>query len=278
MQQTMKHLGRRLIRNLRRKLYGVTGCVPQPNKWLFLVGCYNSGTTLLHRLLSYHPQIGSMVTEGQFYTDQLPVPQELGLARSWALQPERFRMKEIGHDEIDVNRIKRQWQCAFNDSERPVLMEKSPPNAARIRWLNANFENSCFVAIVRNPYAAIQGISRKGGLSIEQAALQWESSNRIMLADLRDVPRSRVVSYEELTADPTGVLEQITGFLSLDPLNAELTSGRFKIHERNETIHNLNAAAIRMVSTDDLRRINRVTHALQTELDYPTLERADAST
>lgn len=38
--------------------------VPRPDKWLFVVGCYNSGTTLLAEMLSRHPNISGLPTEG----------------------------------------------------------------------------------------------------------------------------------------------------------------------------------------------------------------------
>ncbi|MBK9319321.1 MAG: sulfotransferase [Bacteroidetes bacterium] len=57
---------------------------PEPEKWVFILGCYNSGTTLLHKLLATHSDIGSMPNEGQFYSSQLPggeiqSPQNMGI-------------------------------------------------------------------------------------------------------------------------------------------------------------------------------------------------------
>lgn len=271
----MNRISRLLLRTGRRKLYGLTGSIPKPEKWLFIVGCYNSGTTLLNRLLARHPQIGSMRTEGQFFTDQLVVPQEVGLARSWALQPDLFRLLEDDGGNIDVNRIKKQWQRAFNDSERPVLMEKSPPNAARIRWLNANFENSYFIAILRDPYATIEGMIRKAGLQLENAAYQWEISNRIMLSDLDHVPRTLLLRYESLTDQPGIMLDQITEFLGLDKVEEVQEGECFKIHEREEPIRNLNSVSLERLSTADIMKINTITEELQKKLGYPKRERTD---
>ena len=36
----------------------------EPKKWLFLVGCYNSGTTLLRDILNEHPEIKGLPLEG----------------------------------------------------------------------------------------------------------------------------------------------------------------------------------------------------------------------
>ena len=35
-----------------------------PEKWLFVVGCYNSGTTLIADALADHPQIAALPDEG----------------------------------------------------------------------------------------------------------------------------------------------------------------------------------------------------------------------
>ena len=65
------------------------GRIPQPQKRVFLVGCYNPGTTLLLQLLDSQTSIGSPPTKGQFLTDQLATPREVGLSRLWALELDR---------------------------------------------------------------------------------------------------------------------------------------------------------------------------------------------
>jgi hypothetical protein len=113
--------------------------MPKPDRWVFLVGCYNSGTTLLHDLLASNPNVGSLHTEGQFLTDQLVLPKAVGLARLWASQPEHFQMDESSDGGVSADKIKRQWGARFDDPNRPVLIEKSPTNAARTRWLQRVF-------------------------------------------------------------------------------------------------------------------------------------------
>ena len=127
--------------------------------WVFLVGCYNSGTTLLAELLSQHPDISALSTEGHFITDQFVKDYDIGLPRMWVEREDLFRLTEAdtGPDAI---RIKKEWGMRL-DLSKQVLLEKSPPNTAKVRWLQANFENAHFVAIVRNGYAVAEGITRK---------------------------------------------------------------------------------------------------------------------
>lgn len=48
-----------------------------PKKWVFIVGCYNSGTTLLNQILSCHPDILTLPDEGAFLTRRVPTPEGL---------------------------------------------------------------------------------------------------------------------------------------------------------------------------------------------------------
>lgn len=122
-----------LRRQLRNKLNGYLGPIPAPEKWCFIVGCYNSGTKLLHKILSTHPKIGSMPNEGQFFTDQLLLPKVVGLPRIWALDPDRFRMTADDYPQVDIKTLQRQWGAKYNNPFKPVLIEKSPTNAGRTR-------------------------------------------------------------------------------------------------------------------------------------------------
>ncbi len=52
-------------------------------KWVFILGCNNSGISLLHHLLSSHPDIATLPAEGHFLTSVLPVPMTLDVGRIW---------------------------------------------------------------------------------------------------------------------------------------------------------------------------------------------------
>lgn len=80
----------RLLTNIKNWVNGYIGPLPSPNKWLFIVGCYNYGTTLLHNILASHPNIRSMPGDGQYFSNQSVFPLVLGIDRAWALKPELF--------------------------------------------------------------------------------------------------------------------------------------------------------------------------------------------
>ena len=51
-----------------------TGKRLKNKNWIFITGCYNSGTTLLNQILSTHSRISGLPDEGVMLTDQLVRP------------------------------------------------------------------------------------------------------------------------------------------------------------------------------------------------------------
>ena len=151
---------RRFASEFYRELKITLSPLPKPEKWVFIVGCYNSGTTLLHEILTNHPQIGYLPTEGHFLTDQLPSEHELDIPRMWHLRKKLFQL-ESDDSLPDATRIKREWSMRLKNRNSPILLEKSPQNGARMPWLQDNFENAHFIALIRNGYAVAEGIRRK---------------------------------------------------------------------------------------------------------------------
>ena len=247
--------------------HGRFGSIPRPDRWLFIVGCYNSGTTLLHRMIGMHPDVGTLPGEGQFFTDVLPLPRDHGLPRLWALHPEMFRLTEDSQG-VDSTRLKRQWGARFNHANRPVLAEKSPTNAARTLWLQRHFDGAHFIGLVRNGYAVAEGIRRREGHDIKTAARQWRVCNEIMLEDFRKLYRARVVRYEELAVDPDAQLAAILQFAGLSPEIPSTGDLSLRIHDRFSTIHDMNDSSIAALSASDRAAIRAEAGALLNALGY----------
>lgn len=234
---------------------------PRPQKWVFLVGCYNSGTTLLADLLGRHPEISALPTEGHFITDQFVKDYEVGLPRMWSGREELFRLTEesTGPDPL---RVKKEWAIRL-DRRRPIFLEKSPPNTIRTRWLQQHFPPAYFVAIVRNGYAVAEGITRKAdpkhlrdSWPIEASARQWRRSQEIMEEDAPFLQRLLWVKYEDLVRDPLHTLNQITAFIEASPFTGFDPRQAFSVHERSETVRDLNKESIDRLTSDQIRHIN----------------------
>ena len=249
--------------------------LPAGKRWVFLVGCYNSGTTLLSRILGTHPQIAALPNEGQFLTDQFPADYELGVPRMWTMREDLFRLDETD-DGPDVGRLKREWAMRL-DRSRSVFLEKSPPNAARTRWLQANFESSRFIAIVRNGYAVAEGIRRKAephhlqeGWPLADCARQWARSNEIMIEDAEHLRHVHWITYEALAASPAEEVRKILDFVGVGAEGID-TSGSWDIHERSGAIKDMNAGSIDRLTPAELREVTSIAGPMLTRFGYDLL-------
>lgn len=268
--QKLRHCLGTLHRELRITLTPPT----VPERWVFIVGCYNSGTELLMHLLGTHPDISSLPQEGQFLSDELVCDYELGLPRMWILREDLFRLTE--QDEgPDADRIRREWLMRL-DRDKSVFVEKSPPNTARTRWLQHHFENATFLVLVRNGYAVAEGIRRKAeprhrkdGWPIDLCARQWARSYEVLLEDAEHLDRVHWVRYEDFVEAPEERTREILDFLGIDDGGDGIDpDGPWSVHEREEPIRNMNPESFSRLSDEDVRAISREAGPMLREMGY----------
>lgn len=271
-----KPIIRECLGQLNREIRIALTPVPKGKTWVFLVGCYNSGTTLLAELLAQHPSVSALPTEGHFITDEFVKDYDIGLPRMWVEREDLFRLTEEDQGP-DPLRIKKEWAMRL-DLSKAVLLEKSPPNTAKVRWLQEHFENAHFVGIVRNGYAVAEGITRKAdprhlpdSWPIEMSAYQWKRSNEILEQDAKHLKRFMWVKYEDLASDTVATLNQITDFIGIPDFESFESDRSWTIHERNEKVRNMNADSIERLSREDIERINQVAGDLIESLGYTRL-------
>ena len=227
--------------------------IPQPEKWVFLGGTTNAGTTLLANILSSSKDIGSLPTEGQFCTNQFITARELGIPRLWTEKIDLFRLDE-SFENISVNELKRNWASFYDKPNSAILVEKSPVNSSRMKWLQKNFENSHFICLVRNGYAVSEGIVRKTGCSIERAAKQWALANRVMIEDLPFIKNKIIIMYEDLVDNTETTIKKIENFISSN-LNFDKNKERI-IHSKRSQIKNMNNRSLNNLSQKEISIIN----------------------
>ena len=250
--------------------------IPKEKTWVFLVGCYNSGTTLLAELLGQHPSISALSTEGHFITDQFIKDYDIGLPRMWVEREDLFRLNE-DDEGPDALRVKKEWAMRL-DLKKPVLLEKSPPNSAKMRWLQKHFENAHFIGIMRNGYAVSEGITRKAdpkhlinSWPIEMSAYQWKRSNEVMQQDAEHLKRFMWVTYEDLAGDTVETLNKITDFIGIDDFETFESDRQWSIHERDEQVRNMNDESISRLSPEQIKIINEVAGDMLDEFGYTRL-------
>lgn len=263
---------RECLGNIHRELRITFSRTPRPEKWVFVAGCYNSGTTLLRSILGSHPSVSALPSEGQYLTDQFPTDHEIGLSRMWVKREDLYRLTE-NDTGPDANRIKKEWGIRL-DKSKPVFLDQTPAHSARMRWLQSNFENSYFIGVIRNGYAAAEGIVRKAhpihrpeGWSLKEAAHQWVRSNEIMQEDSRYLNRFILCRYEDIADNPIKEIARLLDFLEISDIGLDL-SKPWNVHERSQVIQNMNSESIARLSQHDLDSITRIIEKKMTELGY----------
>ena len=240
-----------------------------PAKWVFVVGCYNSGTTLLTQILDAHPLVTALPREGVELCDRLPRPEELGWPRKWLKCEDPMQLPTNNAVER-ARRIKRQWSRYVVPS--PVLVEKSIANMTRLAFLAQNFTPAYFIYVLRDGYAVAEGMQRRARPSdwgnndldrypIELCAAQWAASDNCFRANSDHLEHVLELRYEDLCDDLAGVLEQLAGFLDLPPFPDDLAARTWNIHRSRSPIRSMNADATARLSSEDLDAIDAVAGA-----------------
>lgn len=260
-----------------QRILGSIGRDLSPERWIFVIGCYNSGTTLIANILRNHPLIGGLRTEGGYLTDSLPYPEQFGWPRMWCRCFENIRL-ESGHGGEELaQRIKRQWSMWF-PGDTPNLVEKTVSNAARMPFLQAYFKPAYFIYIVRNGYATAGGIQRKANYRrwkcsydsypIELCAEQWRFTDEIIEQDRNGIDHFIQIYYEDLVENPKEVIQRITDFIGLSSMPINVFSKGWSVHGVKSTIQNMNPESLKLLSKDDVHKIEQVAGHTLTKHGY----------
>jgi hypothetical protein len=244
---------------------------------IFVGGCPRSGTTLLRTMLDSHPHL-AVPLETHFvvpawrhrsmFGDLSEADNRRGVAR-WIIELRKSRYS----DRIGIPREQLMDAFAAAPPTLGSLMESVftlyAEREGKPRWgdkrpsysqnLNVVFDmwpNARFVNVVRDPRACVASMRKAfPGWGRPVSAVEiWERTDRNVRAALRKLPADQIteIRYEDLIADPEGVLKRLCAFYDLDPAHIEdmlaYHTGEYlptgQIHEN----------AGKPVSTDSLER------------------------
>lgn len=123
----------------------------------FLIGCGRSGTTILAKILSAHPDICFLNEPRNLWLQVFPN------FDVWSVKAS----SRAGRLKMDKNEglaeSKQITSLMYSVTEmlgKSVLIEKSPENTFRLEWLNSLFPECKFIMIKRNPIQTARSISR----------------------------------------------------------------------------------------------------------------------
>ncbi len=271
---------------------------PEPDNWIFLTGCNNSGTTLIDYLLGLHPAIDPLKME----VHQIRIP---GIVTTY---PHHFILPSPAViRRPDGKRLNRVWTENLPVFREPILevpilrygmklirqttdgthtMGKSPDFMVKMPWVQKRLPRSHFVIIVRNGYAVAEGIRRRYNVYLEgwkdeepmtvaRAARHWNKANEIMLNDTKDLKNFAVIRYEDLCRNPADMLRRLVEFFVLPPFDYEDVLSKpipiFKGYRREAKIRNMNGKNFENLSEEDIADISREAAPMLKAFGYPII-------
>ncbi len=193
------------------------------DRLVFVGGLHRSGTSLLHRCIGDHPaasvfrDTGVPEDEGQHLQAVYPPAAAHGGPGRFGFDPaahltERSPLATPEHAE----RLLAEWAPHWNLG-RDCLVEKSPPNLIRLRFLQALFPEARFVVMLRHPVAVAYATQKWSKTSLDSLVRHWLVCHERFEADRPHVRQLLMLRYEDFTADPEAELRRAHDFLGLAP-------------------------------------------------------------
>jgi len=188
-----------------------------PERIVFVVGCYNSGTTLVRDLLRAHPDTSGPPVEGDQLTTEIGDLEDGGWPRGLFGNADTLVAAERTRA-VDPSRLLRDWSPWIRS--KAVLVEKSISNSLRMPALRDAFPGVRFVWVLRDPHEVADGIQRRsrpasgGEYSRDFLLGQWEFINRA-IAEAFTATDTTIVAYGQLLETPIEVTHRLFSFLGL---------------------------------------------------------------
>jgi len=196
---------------------------PGGHKFVFICGLHRSGTSPLFRILREHPEIsgfsntGAPEDEGQHLQTVFPAAKRYGGPGRFGFVPEAHltEQSELMTAE-NRRRLFEEWS-EYWDLTKPWLLEKSPPNLIRTRFLQAVFPDSYFIILFRHPVAVSFATRKLARSSLDSLVEHWLHCHRLFKQDSPHLRHVLVIRYEDLIQTSERTLGQVYSFLGLAP-------------------------------------------------------------
>lgn len=233
-----------------KTLYTLVSKLPLQEKKdpVFIVGCGRSGTTILGKSLSQHPQITYLNEPRCLWSSCYP---ETDI---WSNHVQKHSGKlsfsESDLEQIGTTRLRKLFWFETIKTGRPVLIEKLPINNFRLEFIKGMFPKSKFVYIKRNAIDVAKSIERlcnEGGWFsknphkwtllrkyaslnqetkelpnlcqnyYEKGLLEWRLSTDAIDNFFKEQPKEYVytISYEDFIENPQKSINKLLLFLDL---------------------------------------------------------------
>lgn len=192
-------------------------------KIIFLAGLHRSGTSLLYQIIRDHPEIsgfentGVPEDEGQHLQSVFEPAKTFGGPGKFAFHPKSY-MDETHPlaTKENAEKLFKEWSF-YLDISKEYILEKSPPNIIRTRFLQYLFPNSKFIIILRHPLAVSFATKRWSNGSTSELIEHYLKSYELLTEDLKYLNYWHMVKYEDFISSPQKTIDDIFKYLDLEP-------------------------------------------------------------
>lgn len=273
----------RLYDNLAARRFITTFASPkEPKQWVFLVGCYNSGTTLLQNILGSHPDISALPREGVRFTKALSNLELNDHHMVWDAEWTAHAHPNEKESIAAAKKIRKDWAIFWRRGAN-IYLDKSVSNTARIEWLATHFPNAKFIGLHRNGYCIAEGLHRRSRppqwlkdktgddhYPLEVVGQQWVTANRAMIDGLAKVDDQMMVSFEDFVQNPIAKLEEIFKFVGVSPDKLSFKDSMLQINGTSFPIRNPNADSLERLGNVGKKTLAPIINEMMQELGYET--------
>lgn len=248
---------------------------------LFILAPNNSGSTLLRKLIERSKYSWRLPCEGQHVQGYVgPSSRSTGTRLLWA---SRRRWIKQFLEPVQYNWLATQqaWQKAAiaGDRDAKTLVVSSPPFLLLMNELRKHFVKPRFLIMVRDPYAAIEGIYRRRKQQpVPESLCYAAAANHVMRCfqwQRKNIEQNGgdtlFFTYEELCANPVEIASSIR---KLTPTLVDLDFGLPVSVKGNEPecIKNKNQEQVARIGREGFQQINAVLQQhrdLMSYFNYP---------
>ena len=193
------------------------------SRLVFVCGMHRSGTTLLAQLLgdsagfSALSGTGVRMDEGQFLQGVYPRGEDMGGVTKWAFNS-RSHLTESDAREGHAQSLLSSW-TPYWDLDATYLVEKTPLNLTKTRFLQELFPEARFVIITRHPVTQAMAVQKwsptllgKLGVGFPRLVNHWVHAHTVYSDDSAHLRRKIVIRYERLIMDPQREIDRLEEF------------------------------------------------------------------
>jgi hypothetical protein len=210
--------------------------------FLFVNGLHRSGTSILFKWIKAQKNISGFSDTGVIEDEGQHLQSVYSAANNYG-GPGKFGFRKQAYLDqnsdliTDANRSKlfEQWSLYW-DLNNSILVEKSPPNIIRTRFLQAMYPNSSFLTITRHPIAVSFATQKWSHNSLNKLIKHWIVCHEAYRKDQEFLKSQLLIKYEDFCADPISTVDQISKWMDTEII----------IPEGVEDIKNMNAKYFKM--------------------------------